>query len=98
MKKKLSAWMDGELCDKHARRLPPQLKRDADLRCNCDCYHLIGDALRGVQRPDLCARIRAEWTALASRRRSTAEKVRWFTLWVAASVAAGLVGWIVTHE
>ena len=99
MKENLSAWMDGELSGAQARPLPPQLKRDAGLRSDWDCYHLIGDALRGVQGPDLCAKIRArldaEPTVLAPRRRGTAEKLRWFALSAAASIAAvAFVGWM----
>ena len=99
MKENLSAWIDGELGDQQARQLPQQLKRDAQLRGNWDCYHLIGDALRGVQGPDLCAKIRArldaEPTVLAPQRRSTAEKLRWVALSVAASIAAvAFVGWM----
>lgn len=99
MNEKLSAWMDGELESEHARRLPPHLKRDADLRGNWDCYHLIGDALRGVQGPNLCARIcarlEAEPTLLAPQRRSPAEKLRRYALSAAASVAAvAFVGWM----
>jgi sigma-E factor negative regulatory protein RseA len=99
MKENLSAWIDGELGDQQARQLPQQLKRDAQLRGNWDCYHLIGDALRGVQGPDLCSKIRArldaEPTVLAPQRRSTAERLRWVALSVAASVAAvAFVGWM----
>jgi sigma-E factor negative regulatory protein RseA len=99
MKENLSAWMDGELEDQQARQLPQQLKRDAELRGNWDCYHLIGDALRGMQGPDLCAkicaRLEAEPTVLAPQRRSTAERLRWVALSVAASIAAvTFVGWI----
>jgi len=99
MNEKLSAWMDGELEHEPARQLPLQLKRDAVLRGNWDCYHLIGDALRGVQGPDLCARICArlddEPTVLAPRRRSPAEKLRRYALTAAASVAAvAFVGWM----
>jgi len=99
MNEKLSAWMDGELERGDALQLPPQLKRNADLRGNWDCYHLIGDALRGMQGPDLCARIcaqlDAEPTVLAPRRRSAAEKARWIALSAAASVAAvAFVGWM----
>ncbi len=98
MKENLSAWMDGELEDQQARQLPQQLKRDVALRGNWDCYHLIGDALRGVQGPDLCAkicaRLDAEPTVLAPQRRSTAEKLR-FALSAAASIAAVVfVGWM----
>jgi len=99
MKENLSAWMDDELSDEQARPLLPQIKRDAALRADWDCYHLIGDALRGVQGPDLCAkicaRIDAEPTVLAPQRRSAAEKLRWFALSAAASVAAvAFVGWM----
>ena len=99
MKENLSAWMDGELSGQQTRPLLTQLKRDAEMRSNWDCYHLIGDALRGVQGPDLCARIcarlDAEPTVLAPQRRSTAEKLRWYALSAAASVAAvAFVGWM----
>jgi len=99
MKENLSAWMDGELGDQQGRQLPQQLKRDVALRGYWDCYHLIGDALRGVQGPDLCAkicaRLDAEPTVLAPQRRSTAEKLRWFALSAAASIAAvAFVGWM----
>jgi sigma-E factor negative regulatory protein RseA len=99
MNEKLSAWMDGELEGDAARQLPSQLKRDAGLRGNWDSYHLIGDALRGVRGPDLCARICArldtEPTVLAPQRRSASEKVRRYALSAAASVAAvAFVGWL----
>ncbi len=99
MNEKLSAWIDGELGDQQSRQLPQQLTRDAQLRDNWDYYHLIGDALRGVQGPDLCARIRArldaEPTVLAPHRRSKAERLRWVALSVAASIAAvAFVGWM----
>jgi sigma-E factor negative regulatory protein RseA len=99
MKENLSAWMDCELGDQQARQLPQQLKRDAELRGNWDCYHLIGDALRGVQGPDLCAkicaRLDAEPTVLAPQRRSPVERLRWVGLSAAASIAAvAFVGWM----
>ncbi len=99
MKETLSAWMDSELSGEQAGPLLPQLKQDAALRRNWDCYHLIGDALRGVRGPDLCARIcarlDAEPTVLAPRRRGRPEKLRWAALSLAASVAAvAFVGWI----
>lgn len=99
MREKLSAWMDGELNGEQAGPLLPQLKRDDGLRSDWDCYHLIGDALRGVQGPDLCAkisaRLAAEPTVLAPRRRGAAEKMRWYALSAAASVAAvSFVGWM----
>lgn len=99
MKESLSAWMDGELGSQKASQFPPQLKRSAGLRSDWDCYHLIGDALRGVQGPDLCARIcdrlDAEPTVLVPQRCGKEEKVRWYTLSAAASVAAvAFVGWM----
>jgi sigma-E factor negative regulatory protein RseA len=99
MKENLSAWMDGELGSQQARQLPLQLKRDAGLRGEWDCYHLIGDALRGVHGPDLRAKLRArldaEPTVLVPPRRGTTEKLRWYALSAAASVAAvAFVAWI----
>lgn len=99
MNEKLSAWMDGELDGEDARRLPSQLKDNPDLRASWDCYHLIGDSLRGVQAPDLCARIsaqlEAEPTVLAPQRRNATEKLRRYALQAAASVAAvAFVGWM----
>ena len=49
MSESLSAWIDGELNAARARQLLAQIKRDAGLREKWHCYHLIGDALRGVQ-------------------------------------------------
>jgi len=97
MKDTLSAWMDGELDRRQADALLPQIKHDAELRRNWDCYHLIGDALRGVDGPDLSAGIRVrldvEPTVLAPRRRN--EKLRWAAMSMAAGAAAVMfVGWM----
>lgn len=99
MKEDISAWMDGELSGEQARQLPLQLKRNAELRADWDCYHLIGDAMRDVHGPDLCAgicaRLDAEPTVLAPRRRSKADWLHWRPLQMAASVAAvAFVGWM----
>lgn len=99
MNETLSAWMDSELGGEQTAQLLPQLEREPQLRRNWDCYHLIGDALRGVHGSDLCASIRArldaEPTVLAPQRRSTAEKLRWAAMSLAASVAAAaFVGWM----
>ncbi len=99
MKERLSAWMDGEFEDAESASLLGAVKRDPALRDNWDCYHLIGDALRGVQGPDLCAKVRArlaaEPTVVAPQRRNRAERLRWYALSAAASVAAVIfVGWM----
>jgi sigma-E factor negative regulatory protein RseA len=99
MRETLSAWMDSELSEEQVGPLLPRLKDDAQLRRNWDCYHLIGDALRGVEGADLCAKIRArvdaEPTVLAPQRRSKREKLHWAALSVAASAAAvAFVGWM----
>ena len=98
MKETLSAWMDSELSAQQAGTLLPQIERDAQLRQDWDCYHLIGDTLRGVHGADLCAGIRArldaEPTVLAPRKRVPASVVL-IALAAAASVATvGVVGWI----
>ncbi len=99
MKEKLSAWMDGEMSGPQACQFLPQVERNAELRSDWDYYHLIGDALRGTQGPDLCTKIgallEAEPTVLAPRRRSTNEKLIRYALSLAASVAAvTFVGWM----
>ena len=98
-KETLSAWIDGELDGQQAGPLPVQLKHDPELRRSWDCYHMIGDALRGVDGPDLAAPIRArletEPTVLAPRRRRNPEKLRWAVLSMAASAAAvAFVAWM----
>jgi sigma-E factor negative regulatory protein RseA len=99
MKETLSAWIDDELNGLQADQLPAHVKSDPQLRQIWDCYHLIGDALRGVQGSDLSAGIRArldaEPTVLAPQRRRNSEKLRWAVLSMAASVAAvAFVGWM----
>ncbi len=99
MKETLSAWMDDELGPEQAAGILPQLKRDAQLRRDWDCYHLIGDALRGIEGADLCAAVRARIdagpTVFAPQRRNRAGKLRWAAMSLAASVAAAsFVGWI----
>ena len=101
MNERLSAWIDGELESKRGSQLPSQLKHDAALRATWDCYHLIGDAVRGMQGSDLCARIfarlDAEPTVLAPRSRMPSELIGRFISAPAARgaavVFAVLVGW-----
>lgn len=105
MTEELSVWMDGELQSTHSRHLPPQLKRDTDLRAKWDCYHLIGDALRGIWGPDLCAkvgdRLDAEPTALAPHWRRIAAKLHRHTLPAVVSAATvaivAFVGFVALH-
>ena len=95
MNEHLSAWMDGELSDEQTRLLLSQVKLDASLRTNWNCYHLIRDALHGVHGPDLCARIfarlDAEPTVLALLRRSKTAIIDWRSLQLAASIAVLVV-------
>jgi sigma-E factor negative regulatory protein RseA len=47
MNEKLSALVDGELDRSDALAVIKSLGQDAEARTDWDCYHLIGDALRG---------------------------------------------------
>ena len=99
MSEKLSAWMDNELGEDAADALLPQVERDARLRQDWDCYHAIGDALRGVHGRDLCADIRnrleAEPTVLAPRRALRRARPLRIALSLAASMAAvAFVAWM----
>ena len=91
MNERLSGWMDGELKNGQARQLVSQVKCDVDIRGNWGYYHLIGDILRGMQGPELCARIcarlDAEPAVLALQHCSRAKKLGWFASAAAASVA-----------
>lgn len=105
MNEKLSAWMDGELDGEHAHHLLSQLKCDAVLRGEWDCYHLIGDALRGIWGPDLSAnlyaRLNAKPTVLAPRWRNTAEILRRHALPAVAGAVAvvfvAFVSWVALY-
>lgn len=92
MIEKLSAWMDGELNGEYGRQLPSQLKCNADLRDHWNRYHLIGDSLRGVHGPNLCARLavrlEAEPTVIAPQSHSPAGPGGRVVLSVAARVAS----------
>ena len=99
MKESLSAWMDGEASGSQARQLLPQVHHSAELRSAWDCYHLIGDALRGTRGPDLCAKFRVrldvEPTVFAPRRQISKENLARYALSLAASAAAVMfVGWM----
>ncbi len=63
MNEKLSALMDGELARDDALTTIKSLGQDADQRTEWDCYHLIGDVLRG------------EAVNETSRRRASAESI-----------------------
>ena len=106
MSEGLSACMDGQLNDEQAHQLLSQLTRDSTLRSDWDCYHLIGDTLRGVGAPDIYARIAdrldAEPTLLTPLlRRSKTAIPDQYIYRVAASLAAlAFVGttWISLNE
>ncbi len=89
MSERLSAWMDGELDGKQVGHLLAELKRDTDIRVRWACYHLAGDALRGVHERDFSARIldrlHSESTVLAPHTRLSIATPRSF-----ASAAVGL--------
>lgn len=92
MKKRLSAWMDGELESVQARQLLSRLKHDLVMRQDWDRYHLIRDTMRGVEGPDLraqvYARLAAEPTVLAPKFHVRVEKPGRFASAVQSKVAA----------
>jgi sigma-E factor negative regulatory protein RseA len=63
MNEKLSALMDGELDRSDALAVIKSLGQDAEQRSDWDCYHLIGDVLRG------------ESVDTTTRRRASAESI-----------------------
>ena len=99
MKQALSALIDGDMPSDGVQLHLDRLKNDAELRRTWDTYYLIGDTLRGDIRPNLCgrvaARLNAEPTVLAPRRRGSAlQRAAWYSLSAAAGVAAvALVVW-----
>lgn len=92
MKKRLSAWMDGELESVQARQLLSRLKHDFVMRQDWDRYHLIRDTMRGVEGPDLraqiYARLAAEPTVLAPKFHVRVEKPGWFASAAQSKIAA----------
>lgn len=97
---KLSALMDGELGEHEARAEIARLKEEPQLGRTWSDYHLIGDVLRGE--PTLSprfnerfsARLAAEPTVLAPRRRP-ARKLATYALSAAASLSAvAMVAWV----
>jgi sigma-E factor negative regulatory protein RseA len=96
---KISALMDGELDEHHARQVIARI-RQGDLRAHWDTFHLIGDALRGdcLLSADfserVAQRLAQEPTILAPHHRFTAKRVTAYALSAAASLAAvALVAW-----
>src|SRR5208283_2373757 len=86
----ISLWMDGELDPERSERACEGL-RDAASMAAWESYHLIGDLLRGCGdvtpgfAARFAARLGAEPTVLAPRRRPAPTAVAWA---VAASMAA----------
>lgn len=66
MNEKLSALMDGELDRSDALAEIKSLGQNAEARADWDCYHLIGDALRG-ESDDASARRRRSSEAIFAR-------------------------------
>lgn len=97
MKEKISAFIDGELENNSLQSYLGRLRTDADLRGAWDTYHLIGDAIRGQIGPEIVlrvvARLREEPTVLAPRprRKTAAERIRWYGMYAAASAAAVVI-------
>lgn len=93
----ISLWMDGELDAERAKHACERCRGDV-LLTTWQCYHWIGDHLRGLDNlstaftPRLMARLATEPTVLAPRLRATPATLAWA---LAAGVAAvGVVGWV----
>ena len=101
---KISALMDGELDAHQTDQQYSHLKHDADARECWNTYHMIGDALRGdANRTDIAARfaakLAAEPTVLAPRRRNPAKRTMTYALSAAASLSAvALVAWVAINN
>ncbi len=98
MNESISRLMDGELDDEAFIRLCPDLRAPDALK-TWECYHLIGDQLRGTPRQSpgfaerFSAALAAEPTVLAPRS-ARAERPATFAWAVAATLAAvTVVGW-----
>lgn len=99
---KISALIDGELPSDDAGRELARVKQDAELRDTWNCYHLIGDALRGNTGLSpgfdsrFAQRLAAEPTVLAPQRtpRRIPSSVS-YALSAAASLSAvAAVAWV----
>jgi len=74
MNEKLSALMDGELDRETAAIAIKALGNSDSQRQHWDCYHLIGDALRGVeQTPDAHLNLTEQTVCSIVRRRASAD-------------------------
>jgi sigma-E factor negative regulatory protein RseA len=100
MNEDLSRLMDGDLEDAELDRVAGELRRPQAL-ATWDCYHAIGDTLRGCPygSPGFASRfsaaLAAEPTVLAPRPRSGTERpvARWAVAAAATIAAVGVVGW-----
>ena len=91
----ISLWMDGELDAERGARAGEGC-REATSIATWECYHVIGDVLRGCKvNPGFSARLAARLAAeptVQSRLRPAAAAVAWA---LAASLAAiAVVGWV----
>lgn len=98
----ISRLMDGEVSDAELDNMFAKLKQGKG-RADWECYHVIGDALRGTAAADrgfserFAARLAAEPTVLAPQRsaRKAATRHPLYAWAAAAGVAAvALVGWV----
>jgi sigma-E factor negative regulatory protein RseA len=101
---RISALMDGELDDHEVGGELRRLKEDPDLRSAWEMYHAIGDSLRGQGvvsagfAATVRARLLAEPTVLAPRRRALVPLAR-IALPVAASMCGvAVVAWLALYS
>ena len=100
MNENLSRLMDGDLDDTEVDRVAVEWRRPQAL-ATWDCYHAIGDTLRGCPAGSpgfsgrFSAALAAEPTVLAPRARLGTERpvARWAVAAAATVAAVGVVGW-----
>lgn len=101
---KISAFMDGEAGTAESRQTLLRLSRDADSQQVWNCFHLVGDVMRGdpVLRDDFMARMRSriaeEPTQLAPRARWRAVADRAFAVAAALAGVSVVVALVLTQN
>lgn len=100
MKQKISALMDGELCDEDADILLTKIKKDPVARQEWARYHLIGDVLRQSDYPcrkmnaTFFERLQAEPTIFFPRRQHNIKASIFAVSAVASGMAVVLLAWL----